>query len=46
MALDDRDKAAFSAAGDTIRQLLTLGTGSIGGAIALFDDKNQPPWGL
>jgi hypothetical protein len=42
MPMDDRAKAAFEAAGDTIKQILTLATGSIGGAVALFDDKDQP----
>ena len=42
MPLDDRVKAAFEAAGDAIKQILTLATGSIGGAVALFDDRDQP----
>lgn len=42
MTPDDRSKAAFDAAGHTIKQILTLATGSIGGAVALFDDKDHP----
>jgi hypothetical protein len=38
MSFDERNNAAFGAAGDTVKQLLALATGSIGGAIALFDD--------
>lgn len=37
MAFDDRKKAAFDAASESVKQLLVLGTGSIGGAVALFD---------
>lgn len=42
MSLDDRTKAAFDAAGETVKQLLALATASIGGMIALFDDGDAP----
>ena len=37
--IDDRTKAGFDAAGDSVKQLLALATGSIGGTIALFDES-------
>jgi hypothetical protein len=40
--MDDRTKAAFDAAGESVKQLLALGTGSIGAAIVLFDDGDVP----
>jgi hypothetical protein len=36
--MDDRTKAAFDAAGESVKQLLALATGAIGAAVALFDD--------
>lgn len=36
--MDDRAKAAFDAAGESVKQLLALATGAIGAAVALFDD--------
>lgn len=42
MAFDDRTKASFDMAGETIKQLLAVSIGSIGAAIALFDDGNKP----
>ena len=38
---DDRCKASFDAAGEAVKQLLALATGSIGAAIALFDDGDS-----
>ena len=42
MSFEDRTKASFDAAGEAVKQLLTLATGSIGAAIALFDDGDTP----
>ena len=39
--LRDISERRDAAAGDTIKQILTLATASIGGAIALFDDKDE-----
>ncbi|MFZ1477087.1 MAG: hypothetical protein WAT18_05020 [Sphingorhabdus sp.] len=36
--MDDRTKAAFDAASEAVKQVLALATGTIGAAIALFDD--------
>src|SRR5438270_13400590 len=40
MPLDERTKAAFAAASESVKQLLTLATASIGGAIALLDNPD------
>jgi len=40
--MDDRVKAAFDAASESVKQVLALGTASIGAAIALFDDDKTP----
>lgn len=40
--MDDRAKAAFAAATDAVKQLLTLATGTVGATIALFDDAKTP----
>ena len=41
MAFDDRTQASFEAASEAVKQLLTLSVGSIGAAIALFDDADK-----
>jgi hypothetical protein len=40
--MEERTKAAFDAVGESVKQLLALGTASIGATIALFDDGDVP----